>query len=199
MHDRDRGAHVRVGEVGVERGELLRQREAFVDDGLRRAARDVEIVARETLGALPNHEERALERSRRRDAADEELLHDRPARLGERTEHARIDRHVAPADDDLVVVADDRLERPHLLLQLAAVAREEDRDDAVVARVRQLDLASLELVLEERVRDLNQDARAVAALRVGARRAAVRQAAQDLEALVDEVVRRLPVDFSDEP
>ncbi len=194
----DRRAHVRIGEVRVERRELLRQREPFVDDGLRRAARDVKVVAREPPRALADHEERALERLHRRDASDEELLHHRARRLGERTEHARIDRHVAPADHDLIVVAHDRLEHAHLLLLLLSVAREKHLHDAVVARVRQLDVASLELVLEERVRDLNQDPRAVAALGVCAGRPAVRQAAQDLEALVDEVVRGLTVDFSDE-
>ena len=53
------------------------------------------------------------------------------------------------------------------------------------------------LAREELVRNLNQDARAVARLRIAAAGAAMRQVDQDLNALQDDVVRLLALDVGD--
>ena len=52
---------------------------------------------------------------------------------------------------------------------------------------------------EELVRDLNEDAGAVAGLRIAAARAAMRQVDQDLDALGDDVVRVLPLILAMKP
>ena len=51
---------------------------------------------------------------------------------------------------------------------------------------------------EKGVRNLDQNARAVAGLRIAAAGAAVRQVDQDLDALEDDVVRFAPFDVGDE-
>ena len=54
------------------------------------------------------------------------------------------------------------------------------------------------LAREELVRDLNQDAGAIAGFRIAAAGAAVRQVDQNLDALDDDVVRLLALDVGDE-
>jgi hypothetical protein len=76
--------------------------------------------------------------------------------------------------------------------------RHEQRADGVVARLRQrkADLGSL--AREEGVRDLHQDAGAVACARIGADRAAVFEVAQDVQRVGDDLMRLLALDVGDE-
>ncbi len=95
-------------------------------------------------------------------------------------------------------MADRVLDRAHLGGADRRVAREEALADAVVARVGELDAAPPEHALEVSVRDVKQDAGAVARARVAARGAAVGEAAQDLDALLDYVVCGRTSDVCDE-
>jgi hypothetical protein len=107
-------------------------------------------------------------------------------------------RATGPADDLLVVVPDDVRERLHLKLTLDVVAREEALGDAVVAGERELLAVVVEDALVVAMRDLDEDARAVAGRRVGARGAAMREAPQDLEPHVDRAVRWPALQVDDE-
>ena len=203
VHHREPALEVVGLEVPVEVGDLLGEHEPLVDNGLRRQARDVKVVAvalrrAHLAGALPDHEERPLEGVAVTHARDEELLHHRHRRARHRTDHADVDGHVAPADHLLVVVADDLRERLHLQLALRLVTREKALRDAVVACERELLALVFEDALEVLVRDLHEDARAVAGVRVAAGRAAMRETPQDLEAHLDGAVRWAALQIDDE-
>ena len=202
VHDGERRGDLVVLQIEEEGIEQLREGEPFVDEGAVRQARHVKVGhaggARDAPGALANHEERPLERRARAHAPDEELLEHRHARLPKRPDDARIDRHVAPADDLLVVVPDGALERAHLGRAPIGLARQEHLRDAVVVRVRDLDAEVRHRALEERVRHLDEDARAVAGARIAPGRAAMREAAEHFDPLLHHVVRRPPLEIGDE-
>src|SRR5207237_4317639 len=104
----------RVLQIRKERGELLREHQPLVDDGLRRAARDVELVtgcrapplARRAPRALADGEEHALEGVARAASLDEELADRRHRVARHRAEGAWIDGDVAPTEDALAVMHD---------------------------------------------------------------------------------------------
>ena len=75
---------------------------------------------------------------------------------------------------------------------------QERHADAVLAGRRQGEAELGALAREELVRDLDQDAGAVAGFRIAAAGAAVGQVDQDLDALDDDVVRLLTLDVGDE-
>jgi len=95
-------------------------------------------------------------------------------------------------------VADRLLEVAHLRDAARRIAREEHLRDAVVAGVGELDAEPPHDALVVRVGDLEEDARAVAGRRIGARGAAVLQPAQDLETLFDDVVAGRSVELRHE-
>ena len=74
---------------------------------------------------------------------------------------------------------------------------QEHHAHAVFARSGQGEAQPRAFALEKRVRNLNQDARAVAGLRIAAAGAAVRQVDQNLDALQDDVVRLPAFDIGD--
>ena len=78
------------------------------------------------------------------------------------------------------------------------VLREEDRADAVAAHVGEVEAECRGLLGEELVGHLDEDARAVARLRVCPRRAAVSEVYEGLEAPRDNVVGLSTLDVSDE-
>ena len=69
--------------------------------------------------------------------------------------------------------------------------------DAVLASGRQREAEPCALAREKLVRNLDQDAGAVAGFRIAAAGAAMRQVDQDLDALLDDVVRALALDVRD--
>jgi hypothetical protein len=179
-------------QVEVERVEPLGERQALVDHRSRRQARDVEAaearLGRPAARALADHEQRSLERRNGAHAADEELAQHRHRRARDGAEHLGVDRHVAPANDLLVMVTDRLFEDANLARPGAGVAREEALRDRVVAHVGELDAGAPQNALVVRVRDVEQDARAVAGAGIAPGRAAMGQAAQDLDPLEDHVV-----------
>mmetsp|Transcript_18075 Transcript_18075/g.43199 ORF Transcript_18075/g.43199 Transcript_18075/m.43199 type:complete len:209 (+) Transcript_18075:1295-1921(+) len=75
--------------------------------------------------------------------------------------------------------------------------RQEDHADAVLAGRRQLDALAGHFLAVVLVRDLDQDAGAVTHQFVGADRATVVQVLEDLQALLDDVVRLVTLDVGD--
>jgi hypothetical protein len=109
-----------------------------------------------------------------------------------------VDRHRAPAEHGLALGLDDLLEA---LLQPAAldpVARQEDEAAAVLAGGGQRDARLLADLLEEGVRHLQQHAGAVAGVGLGAGCAAVVQVLQDLDRLLQDLVRLAALDVDHE-
>ena len=76
--------------------------------------------------------------------------------------------------------------------------RQEDHADAVLARRGQREAECRRFAREKLVRNLNQQAGAVAGFRIAAAGAAVRQVDEDLNALFDDVVGFLAFDVGDE-
>ena len=77
------------------------------------------------------------------------------------------------------------------------VHRQKDHPHAIFAGSRQVDSQGSAFALKKRVRNLDQDARAVAGLWIAATGAAMREINQDLDALQDDVVRFATFDAGD--
>ena len=131
--------------------------------------------------------------------ADEELPVHRLHRLDHLGQAAVVDRHRAPAEELQPLLADDA--HPHALAMRAQtlVLRHEEMADGIVAGLRQLDAERAALLAQELVRDLDQDAGAVAGDRIGADGTAVLQVLQDGERVLDQLVRFLAFEVGDEP
>ena len=131
-------------------------------------------------------------------AADEDLLDVRLRVARHAADGGAVDRRVAPAEHGETFFADDALDDAFALQALVRLHRQEHHADAVLAGRRQREAELGALAREELVRDLDQDAGAVAGLRIAAAGAAVRQVDQDLDALDDDVVRFVTLDVGDE-
>jgi len=131
-------------------------------------------------------------------ATDEHLADHRLDRLHRFAEHRGVARHVPPAEQDLAFV----LDRP-LDLVLAREPRrrllgQEHRADAVLARGRQGHAPFSHLFAEQAIRDLDQDAGAVARLGIGTHRPAVGEVFEDEQPLLDDLVALAALDVRDE-
>ena len=208
MHQRERALEILVVQVGIVGAELVGEEHALVDDGAA-GDRDRVVAGQPPLLAgidrgrdrLAQDIEPALELGLVPDlpaAADEHLLVHRLGRLHRFAERRVVGGHVAPADERHALALD------HLQPDVAdhlppiRIARHEQGADRVFARLRQGEAEPVGLLGEELVRDLHQDAGAVAGARIGADRAAVLQIAQDGERVLDQLVRFLALDVGDE-
>ena len=210
VHQRQRAHHARILQVQVVLAHLVGQQQPLVDHGARRHRRHVVLLAvvqaqvlDGVAGDLADHVQLALERVGHhhvRAAADEDLAdHRLLGAHGGRHRHVAVDRHVAPAQHHLALGAHGALE-----LLLAGLARgvllgQEHHAHAVLAMRRQLHALRGQLGTVERVRNLDQDAGAVAHQGIGSHGAAVIQVLQDQQALVDDVVRLAALDVGNEP
>ncbi len=208
VHERERTLEIRIVQIGIIGLELIGQEHAFVDH---RAAGDRHrVIARgaplapaiDRIGdRLAQDVEPAFElvfRELLLAAADEHLHVRRLGRLDQFTERGIVGRHVAPADER------EPLARDHFGVDVAndlppiGVGRHEQLADGVFAGCRQLEAEFGRLREEELVRDLHQDAGAVAHARIGTDRAAVLEVAQDPQAVFDDLMRLAALDVGDE-
>ena len=97
-----------------------------------------------------------------------------------------------PRPEDLV------FEDVHAATAIVFVTWQKHTADAVLAGLRKLDVARLAFATEERIRQLNQDAGAVARQRIAAAGAAMHEVQKDIDSLFDDVVRRSAGDVGDE-
>ncbi len=209
MHQRQRAFEIGFVQVRIVGAELVGEEHALVDDGAagdrhrviaRQPPLDLPVDRRRDL--LAQDVERALELVLGElsfSLSNENLHVEGLGRLHRFAERRIVDRHVAaPAEDFQAFL------RRHLLEALAhdlaalGVARHEQNADAVLAGGGKLDAERLGLAGEELVRDLHQDAGAVAGARVGADRAAVLEVAEDLQRVGDDLVRLAALDVGDE-
>ena len=161
-------------------------------------------VAHQVLDALADHVELALERvlvrrvlaARRRRPGGSPGIDSRATGPGA----LLVDRHVAPAEDRLALLADRPSRRCARTRSAGSPSRgQEHHADAVLAGGGQRDAERLRLAAEERVRDLDEDAGAVAGLRIAAAGAAVRQVREDLRPCSTMACERSPFMLATKP
>ncbi len=208
MHQRQRALEIRLVQIGIILAELVGEEHALVDHGPARH-RDRVIAGKAAIAALIDRLRDRLAQDiepaleiilglGRAVAADEHLHAGWLGRLDGFAERGIVGRHVAPAEQHqafvLDLVGDDALDdfAPRRLL------RHEQRADRVVAGLRQLEADLGGLAREERVRDLHQDAGAVAGARVGADGAAMFEVAENVDRVVDDLMRLPALDVGDE-
>ncbi len=133
-----------------------------------------------------------------RAAAEEDLLDVRLRGARHAADGAALDRRIAPAQHGESFFLRDALEDAFAQQPLLRLHRQEHHADAVLAGGRKREAEAGAFAREELVRDLDQDAGAVAGFRIAAAGAAVRQVDQDLDALDDDVVGLVAVDVGDE-
>ena len=208
VHERHRGSQPRVGDVLVVVPHLVGEEHPLVDD---RAARqrhrvvaDVAALVGKMEGVgdhLADQIEPALEVLavlHRLRPADEDLAVHGLHGAHHVGEAAVVDRHRAPAEELQALLPDDA--HPHALAVRSQplVLRQEQMPDGVVAGLRQIDAEARALLLQELVRDLDQNARTVAGDGVGADRAAVLEVLEDGERILDQLVGLAPFEVGDE-
>ncbi len=208
MHQRQRAVEVGFVQVGIVLAELVGQEHALVDHGA--AGQRAHVIAGHAAVAalvdrlrdrLAQDVEPALEivfGLGGAIATDKDLHVVGLGRLHGDAERGIVTGHVAPAEQlealVLDLLGDDALDH----VPPRGIARHEQRADGVFAWLRQLEAELACLAGEEGVRDLHQDAGAVAGARVGADRAAMLEIAQDAQRVGDDLMRLLALDVGDE-
>jgi hypothetical protein len=131
-------------------------------------------------------------------AGDDRLAHHRH-RLDDACAKPReIRRHLAPTQQDLPLGADEMLDVLHRDRAGCRLARQKAHGGGVAAGRREIDRLLARPIPQQRVRDLDQAAGAIADQRIGPCRAAVIEIDQDLQAALNDVVRLQPLDVRDE-
>ena len=189
VDDREGGDEVGIGEVLVETLDLRGEEEALVDDRLRGAGAEVDIV-RPLLDLAADDVKAALEfdGGEAVGAADEEFADLRKDAAGIVADCIRIDGDITPGENPSALGVDDGFK--DVLLTDAA---EDHRDTVLSSRGKPGDDLA-----EERVGDAQKKPGTVARARVVTRRAAVHKAFEHGEAGFDDGVRREVVKARDE-
>ena len=195
MHHGERADDALVGQVGVEGLDLGLGEHSLVDDGARRQAREVGAPGvGAVLGALAQAEREALQLDAALTAppGDEQLAERRHRRARRRADVGLVgvDGELAPAQDRQALLGGERVDRGDRRVGLGPVAvvrygGQERRAHGVRAGLGELEV---DRGAEERVRDLDEDARAVTGVGLGAARPAVFQTQQGGDRLADDVV-----------
>ena len=205
MHQaQSRGAAgvLQIQEVGAH---LIGQQQTFVDDGAAAHAGHVVLFAVLELerlngrtGRFTDHIELALQRVLHDDigtAANEHLTNDRLfGAHTRRHRHLGVDRHIAPAQQHLAFGGNGAL---HFLLASQAAGvffGQKNHTHAVLTLRRQGHPLHGHVFAVQRIRQLNQDACAVAHELVGAHGTPVIQVFQNLQCLTHDGVRLVALD-----
>ena len=188
---------------------MIGKQQTLVDNGAARHAGHVILFAVLELEGLDvrarglaDHIELALQRVLHDDivtAANEDLAQHRLLLpdVG-RHRHLVVDRHIAPAQQHLTLGLDGAF---HLLFASQArrmLLGQEDHADAVLARWRQGHALRRHLLAVERIGQLDQDTRAVAHQLVGTDGAPMVQIFQNLQRILDDVMRLGALDVGHE-
>ncbi len=212
MDHRQRGFDGRVEKLRIKRSDLARIEHAFVDDRLVGQAWHIKHAAlgeRRCLDgifdALTDHVQLALEgelsclrfarasffrmRNASRRTADENLADDRLDRPGRGAERGVIGRHCAPTEQRASFLTDDLREQLLAVSLVVQIGRQEYHPYAISAVGRQADVELVALVGEKAVRSLEQDAGPVAGILLAPAGAPMFEVEEDLDRLLDEVVR----------
>ena len=204
VDERDGGFHVGVAQIGVEVGELRGGEHALVDDGARRERGKVDGVlavlrAELAFAALAEEEHDAVELDAGRAVCSHKnLLEVGHGLAGHLAEAGGIDGDLAPTEDGRAFFAGDGLDLTFGVEHGHAAAWQEGDAGGVRAG-----LGEVEAVLggdgtAEAVRDLEEDAGAVAGVGLRAGGAAVLEVDERLDALVHDVAGGAAVHVRDE-
>ncbi len=131
-------------------------------------------------------------------ALEEDLAHERLARLGGVAQGRVVGRHLAPADHLDPFLPDDALEDVLRRASFGGLGGGEEHGDAVLARRRQLEAVLGACLAEEGVGDLNENPGTVTGVVLAPYRAAVVEVFQDGYRLLDDLVGFLSLDVGDE-
>ena len=200
VHQAESRDAAQVLQVAIVSTNLIGQQQALVDDGTARHAGYVILFAVLELerldvgaGGLADDVELALQRVLNDDvvAASNEDLADNRLLLAHRGRHRHVmvHRHIAPAQQHLPLGLDGTL---HLLLASQArgvLLGQKDHAHAVFTRWRQGYALRRHLLAIQRIGQLNQNAGAIAHQFVSTDRATVIEVFQNLERVLDNVVR----------
>ena len=200
VHQAESRDATQVLQIAVVSTNLIGQQQALVDDGTARHAGYVVLLAVLELerldvgaGGLADDVELALQRVLNDDvvAASNEDLADNRLLLAHRGRHRHVmvHRHVAPAQQYLAFELDGAL---HLLLASQArgvLLGQKDHAHAVFTRWRQGHALRRHLFAVERIGQLDQNAGAIAHQLVSTDRAPMVQILQNLERILDDVMR----------
>ena len=194
-----------VVEVDEEAAHLRGDQHALVHDSARAHRAHVEdLVAQGKLGVgllfdgAAAHVQTALEGVARRRVvrtAQEGLQDSRHAGASRLAQVVRIDRHLAPKEQRHAGLGAALLKHAAGILYALVVLREEQHGHAIVALCRQNLAALLSLFTEKVMRNLEQDASAVAGVLLESRATAVLQVDQNGQRIVQNLVMALTVDI----
>ena len=127
--------------------------------------------------------------------AQEGLQDSRHAGTGRLAQVVRVDRHLAPKEQRHAGLGAALLEHAAGILYALVILREEQHGHAIVALCRQNLAALLSLFTEKVMRNLEQDASAVAGVLLESRAAAVLQVDQNGQCIIQNLVMALTVDI----
>ena len=202
-----RAHHFGIGQFLVEIRDLRSQKQSLVNNRPRRKRRDVEEILFLEVGfrhggfrRFAQDVELALERVliHARRAPDENLL-DVGLRVARHApDRVSVDRRVAPAEHGQPLLARGFLHDAFAEDSVLRIDGKKYHPDAIFAGRGKRETEARAFALEKSVRNLNQDARAVARLRIAAARAAMREIDQNLNTLQHDIVGFLPFDIGDE-
>ena len=194
-----------VVEVDEEAAHLRGDQHTLVHDGARAHGAHIEdLVAQGKLsvGLLLDgaaaHIQTALEGVARRRVvrtAQEGLQDSGHAGAGRLAQVVRVDRHLAPKEQRHAGLGAALLKHAAGILYALVVLREEQHGHAIVALCRQNLAALLSLFAKKMMRNLEQDAGAVAGVLLESRTAAVLQVDQNGQRVVQNLVMALAVDI----
>src|SRR5579883_1978216 len=195
--------HAGVVQVRIELRDLLRHEQPLVDQPLGRQAAHAEHVgvthaclADRLLDTLADDVQLALQLRLRLlgvRPADEDLADLGHDLTGDVAAGREVNRHLAPAEDLQALFADHLLEQQLALIQLVAEAGatgagKEDHADAVLAGVGQAEPLLARAALQKLVRQLHEDASAIASPGIAAAGAAMGQVVEHAQPLLDDLV-----------
>ncbi len=211
MEDGQRALVVRIAQVGIERGQLVRGEQALVDERARRERRDVQAGRGQAVLERPTFELLARQDTARRSKASASI----PAAGATSTwrMRGRVRRAAAPSSSAITGTS----RQPSTSVQRSRSLRQRVARHTASSGWAERSLGQNSMPTPSRspsssrtpsarprrghkpARDLGQDAGAVAALAVGGNRAAVREVGHRLDRLSDDVVAGLAADSGDEP
>ena len=196
-----------IGQLEVKLFDLRGQHQALVDDGATGAGGDVEgflvldvgdrnLVFRAAAHVIEQALESFFVEALR--AAEEKLLDVRLGTAGFAADGIAVDRRVAPAENLTALFLGDALKDAFALQAVVFFHRQKAHGHAVGAWFGQLHAQLGALAHKEGVGNLNEDAGAVASLRIAACRAAMGEVDENLEALADDLVAFFAADVRDQ-
>src|SRR5688572_12406197 len=192
-----RADHFRVREFPVELRDLRSQQQPFVHDGSRRQRRNVEYVLVLDIGlrdfpfrALAHHVKLAVQLILRQLllATHEDLLDVGLRSARHSPDSFGVHWRVPPAEHFESLFVGNALQHAFYQQTRLALDWKKDHADAVLAWFRQTKFQLSGFAHEERMGDLDGDARAIAGFRIAAAGAAMREVYKNLDALDDDVV-----------